>query len=241
MPNDGLKTALARSLELFANRKVGAAMQLMGQSLPASVVSRTGGIVTVNFELTNVPFTLPQITVPMIGSEYVRLPIQPGCMGWVIPADAYLGGMSGLGGGTADLTKRPNLSNLVWSPIGNKNWSASEDDNALVLYGPDGTIIRSLDSTAVLKVLKTICSWTPPSGIPIELNGNVIINGNVQLSGAIQSLAGGTYAGTIATAGDIIGGYGTADQVSALNHTHQYLQPTGASTPEQTAKPTAGT
>ena len=106
------KTPVARSLELFANRKVRGALAALGQSLPATVVSRTGGIVTVKFALTS-PYTLPNVTVPIVGSEYVRLPIQAGCPGFVMSADAYLGGMSGLGGGTADLSPRGNLSMLV--------------------------------------------------------------------------------------------------------------------------------
>jgi hypothetical protein len=150
------KTPIARSLEQFANRKVRGALDLMGQALPASVVTIvSSGIVKVKFELTNVPFTLPQITVPMIGSEYIRLPIQTGCKGLVIAADAYLGGMSGLGGGTADLTPRPNLSNLVFVPIGNSNWSTADDPNSVVIYGPDGVILRTLDKAASITIAET--------------------------------------------------------------------------------------
>ena len=153
MPNTGQKTPIARTLEQFGHRKAQSAINLLGQSLPASVATVvSSGIVTVKFELTNVPFTLQNITVPMIGSEYVRLPIQPGCKGLVIAADAYLGGMSGLGGGTADLTHRPNLSNLAFVPLGNKGWSAPDDANAVVIYGPDGAIIRTLAKDATLTI-----------------------------------------------------------------------------------------
>src|ERR1700682_2240852 len=99
MADQAQKTSLARGLEQFANRKVRSAIELLGQALPASVATVvSSGIVTVKFELTNVPFTLPQITAPILGSKYVRLPIQTGMKGMVIAADAYLGGMSGLGG-----------------------------------------------------------------------------------------------------------------------------------------------
>lgn len=158
MVDQGQKTPIARSLEEFAQRKVQSAIDLLGMSLPASVVSITGAIVTVKIELQKTPlnpFTLPNVTVPIIGSEYIRLPIQPGCLGWVMSADAYLGGMSGLGGGVADLSMRPNLSMLVWSPIGNANWTASEDPNKLVLYGPNGAILRTLDKSVGITVDKT--------------------------------------------------------------------------------------
>ena len=159
------KTPLARSLESFANRKVAGAIQLLGQSLPASVAAIvSSGIVTVKFELTNIPFTLPQITVPIFGSEYLRLPIQVGCKGAVMAFDAYLGGMSGLGGGTADLTRRPNLSNLAFCPLGNSAWSATDDPNAVVLYGPDGAIIRTVDKTSALTINSSGATFKIPAG-----------------------------------------------------------------------------
>jgi hypothetical protein len=89
-------------------------MQLVGKVLPATIVSQSGKMVTVSFSLTNIPFTLPQVTIPLFGPQYVRYPMQPGDRGIVIPADTYIGGMSGLGGGVADLTQpskpeRPGL------------------------------------------------------------------------------------------------------------------------------------
>lgn len=162
------KTPIAASLERFAARKIRGALTTLGQSLPATVVSRNGGIVTVKFALTS-PYTLPNVTVPMWGSEYVRLPIQAGCPGFVMSADAYLGGMSGLGGGTADITPRGNLSMLVWTPIGNKNWSTSEDDNALVLYGPDGGILRTTDKTSIVSVTAAGTVITVPAGTSVQI------------------------------------------------------------------------
>lgn len=165
MVSNAQKTPIARSLERFAQRKAGAALELEGRSLPASVAAVLGsGIVTVKFELANISYTLNNITVPVEGSEYVRIPIQVGMLGWVKSADAYLGGVSGLGGGTADLTVRPNLSNLVWSPIGNKNWSAPDDPNKLVLYGPDGAILRTADKTAAVEANAQGVKVTIPAG-----------------------------------------------------------------------------
>ena len=223
MPDNSQKTALARTLNQFAERKTRGIIDLLGKALPASVVSiPTAGvpIVTVKFELTNIPYTLPQVTVPLAGSEYIRLPIQVGCKGMVLPAGAYLGGVSGLGGGTADLSERANLSTLVFFPIGNTAFAASEDTNAVVIYGPDGTIIRSTDKTAVLKVTKAECSVTPPLGNPFIVNGNLVVTGSLQLSGTIEAHGGGTYAGDIATTGNVVAGSGTGDQVGLKTHTH---------------------
>ena len=205
MPNDGQKSPLARSLEQFANRKVAGALAQLGQNLPASAVSISGGIVTVKFEIANTPnspYTLPNINVPIVGSEYVRLPIQPGCPGMVMTADAYLGGMSGLGGGVADLAPRGNLSMLVWTPIGNTAWAAVIDANALELYGPDGVILHNVAKSAILKVTTAESSWTPAGGNPVTINGNLLVTGNVTVNGTV------------------IAGDGGADQVGLQTHTH---------------------
>lgn len=235
MADNAQKTPIARTLNRFAENKVRGALSLLGQSLPASVISRAGAIVTVKFEVNAAPFTLPPVTVPLIGSEYVRLPIQAGCKGWVMTADAYLGGMSGLGGGAAGLTSRANLSMLVWSPLGNKNWDPSENDNALLLYGPDGVIIRDAAKKTTMTLTVNGVTFDLQAGDSVTINGNLIVSGNLQISGSIQNLAGGTYAGDIKTAGNIIGGFGTGDQVGLKTHVH-----TSATAGNPTSAPTAG-
>jgi hypothetical protein len=147
------KIPLARSLNQFAEKKIRGAMALLGNVLPAQVVSVSNSIVTVKFLLaatTNSPYTLPNVTVPIAGPEYVRMPTQIGDKGVVIPSDVYLGGVSGLGGGTADLSLQANLSSLIFLSIGNKNFSATDDPNAVVIYGPNGTILRNIAKTVTL-------------------------------------------------------------------------------------------
>jgi len=237
--NNAQKTPIGRTLNQFAESKVRGALEQLGKALPASVVSRQGGIVTVKFEITT-PYTLPNVIVPMIGSEYIRLPIQPGCLGWVMSADAYLGGMSGLGGGSADISQRANLSCLVWSPIGNKNWSASEDDNALVLYGPDGAILRNVAKTAVLTVQTDKVQLDIPAGVIFVINGPTQLNGDLMLQGTIKSPAGSTYAGNIQTAGDVIAKVGTAP-VTLSGHQHSQGNDSHGDTEVPVNAPTPGT
>lgn len=241
MPNDAQKLPLSRTLEQYVGRKWTAAQELIGKQLPASVVKVvSSGIVTVKFELTNIPFTLPQITVPVLGSEYVRLPIQVGMLGWVISADVYLGGVSGLGGGTADLAPRPNLANLVFSPIGNTNWTAADDANAVVIYGPDGAIIRSTDKSSTLKVTKTENSWLSPGTAPVTIKGNLVVEGNLQIQGLIQDLNGGTYAGDIKTSGEVYAKVNSG-QVGLSTHQHSQGPDSHGDTEEATNAPTGGT
>ena len=76
--------------------------------------------------------------MPVEGSEYIRLPIQVGDKGWVKAADAYLGGVSGLGGGVASLVRQGNLAALVFAPIGNTNFATVSNANAVTIYGVNG-------------------------------------------------------------------------------------------------------
>jgi hypothetical protein len=148
MADNSLKTPFGQALNRLSQLRATDVAKLLGQGLPASVVSVSGSIVTVKFEITG-PFTLPHVTMPVGSSEYVRLPLQPGDRGVALPASAYLGGVSGLGGGVADLTQRANLSNLVFFPIGNKSFS-TVNGQSLVLYGPSGVTLEDKAKTAVI-------------------------------------------------------------------------------------------
>jgi len=195
MASNAQKTPLQRSLNIFAERKVREAIQLLGKGLPCSVVevlsSELTSIVTVKFELspTKVPFTLPQVTVPMFGPEWIRYPTQPGDTGVVIPFDARLGGITGLGAGLADLTMPANLGALVFMPIANANWDAPEDENKIILYGPNGAILRSKSGMAKVEVTAS----------EVQITGVLKINGFDYLlhkHGGVQT-GGGTSGGVI--------------------------------------------
>lgn len=164
MADNALKTPFGKSINTFAEKKVLDAIQLLGKALPASVVAVAGSIVTVKFELDS-PFTLPVVTCPLFGPEYIRYPIQAGDRGVVLPAAVRLGGVSGLGGGVADLTTPANLSALVFLPCGNKNWSGV-DPNAVTVYGPNGVVLKNTAATSTIILL--------PAGIAIT--GQTYVN-----------------------------------------------------------------
>lgn len=241
MPTDAQKTPVARTLEQFAQRKVRGVLAQLGQSLPATVVSRKGGIVTVKFAVTS-PYTLPNVTVPIVGSEFVRVPIQAGTPGFVLSADYYLGGMSGLGGGIADLSHRGNLSMLVWTPIGNKSWQAALDDNGLCLYGPDGVVISDKADTFSHLFKTTQQIMNLPAGVPLTINGNVVINGGLGLSGKITAPNGvSLYSQDISTGGNITAHAGTGGSVGLATHSHAQGADSHGDTESPTNAPTGGT
>lgn len=192
------KTPLGRSLNQFAAKKVQEAFQRAGQALPCSVVSVEGAIVTVKFEVTS-SFTLPNVTIPMFGAEYIRYPIQPGDGGCVFPADARLSGVSGIGGGVADLSQPGNLTALVFVPISNADWF-TVDSQALVLYGPNGVVLRDTEDQANITLT--------PAGIAITAStltitsdtthdGDITVDGGLSTTGVLS--AGNGDSGTFTT------------------------------------------
>lgn len=142
MASNVQKTPMVRSLLDLGRASAGNAQELTGKSLPCSVTSVTGSIVRVKFEVAAGELTLPQVTMPVFGPEYIRYPIQIGCKGLAVSADAFLGAMSGLGTGVADLSTQPNLSTLFFMPLGNANFF-SVDANKVVIYGENGAIMRN--------------------------------------------------------------------------------------------------
>lgn len=163
------KTPYARAINQFAENKVRDAIALEGKAIPASVTAVAGSIVTVKFEL-NAAYPLPSVTIPMAGSEYIRIPVQVGDKGMVTPSDFYLGGVSGLGGGTAGVNLPANLSALVFIAISNKGWSTAEDPNKVILYGPNGAILRTVDKTAMVNVDPNGVTITVPAGKPFSIS-----------------------------------------------------------------------
>lgn len=158
------KLPFARSINRLAEQKARDVIALTGRALPASVVSVSGSIVTVKFEVQSGTITLNNVTVPMAGPEWLRFPTRAGEMGVVIPSDYYIGAMSGLGSGTASFSMPANLSALVFMPIGNKGFSTTDDPNKVVLYGPDGAIIRTKDSKSKIDVNENGVNVTMAAG-----------------------------------------------------------------------------
>lgn len=204
MADSYIKKPLGQSLNDLSTKRAEDAIQLLGKALPATVasVNKAGTIVTVKFEMAAIPFTLPQVKMPVLTTEYFRAPIQVGCRGFVIPGDAYLGGVSGLGGGTADLTTQSNLGSLVFAPIGNMDFQ-NVDGNVATVYGPAGVTLRTQDSA--VRLLLT------PSGVTILVGGGTVAvtAGGVAISGLTVTVTGG----------DVI-----ADGISLKTHRHGGVQ-----------------
>lgn len=209
------KTPLVRTLNRFVESKATDAELGLGKSLPCSVTEVvSSGVVKVKFEVQSSPLgaTLPDATVPVAWPEYVRYPVQVGDKGFVVAADAYLGGVSGLGGGVASLVRQGNLAALAFQPLGNTNWARTPNADAVVIYGVQGggvALLSDIGGQAVSIVLTK-------DGITIK--GDVTLDGNLTVNGAVTA------------SGNVTAGQG-GSSVEVLGHTHQNAGGTGTSGP----------
>lgn len=154
MTDNSKKTPFYASMNAFTAGKIDDAFSLYGKALPASVASVEGALVTVKFEVASL-YTLPPVKMAVAGSIYLREPLQVGDFGGVVPFDVYMGGVTGLGGGTANLTQRANLATLVFQPVSSALWAASPNPNAVLVQGPQGAVIRDLAGACTLTLTST--------------------------------------------------------------------------------------
>jgi hypothetical protein len=170
------KLPFYQTLTNFANKQIAGAISQIGKNLPCSVTAIEGSIVTVKFELTDIPYTLPEVQMPVVGFEYIRYPIQVGDRGYTVSADASIAGLTGLGTGVANLTNQGNLSMLAFVPLGCTNFFPV-NANYLVMYGVDGVEIRNKSGSVTIVLTD--------SGVTI--NGKVTINGDVETTGTLKN------------------------------------------------------
>jgi len=182
MSNSAQKFPLQISLGNIAKKGANDAISLLGMSLPSSVVSVSGAFVTVKFEILS-DYSLPQITVPVLGSLYVREPLQTGDKGVLIPCDANIAGITGQDGSTADMTAPANLSGLMFMPIGNMNWK-SVDPSMLVLTGLSDLMVRNNYHQLQLEDINT--AWTT---LISDINALLLIIAPA-INAAAQTVAG---------------------------------------------------
>jgi hypothetical protein len=181
MANNAQTTPFARSIVNYTRSEIDAQIQQLGQALPVSVVAVNKGMVTVSFDV-NGPITFPQIEVPQAISRYARPPTQVGDKGFVVAADAYLDGSTGLGTGTSTYNQLPpNLSALVFLPLANTSFP-TVDANAYNITGPNGCVIKD-DSGASVITLTPSSITLSCGGHSIVINSSgVIIDGKVFLT-----------------------------------------------------------
>lgn len=219
------KLWVQKSANQLAINRAQQAIQNTGRALPCHVVAVDGAIVTVAFEVNAAPQSLPNITIPKAESPWIRMPTQIGDKGVTMPADAYLGGVSGLGGGVATLTQRANLTALVFVPVSNAS-SGPIDPNAAQVQGPNGAIVRT--TTGTTSEIVTNQSGTTvtfgTSTVVVNATETALTFGSTSLvlngSGIIMTFGANTI---------VLNGSGLQiNGDSYENHTHGYFPGTGS-------------
>jgi hypothetical protein len=172
VPNEQ-KTPLTLTLPAVATAAAISEIRKRGTPLPGSVVAVSGPIVTVAFNVATL--TLPRVQMPIFGPEYIRYPVQVGDKGVAFPMPVYIGNVTGLGPDVpANVDQLQGNLSLMWFPCGNKNWTASPNANATVIYGKTGgvIIINTIGGSVEMEVTS--------SGITIT-GGNITIGPNTTI------------------------------------------------------------
>lgn len=228
MANNSDKLWLQKRLNEGAIQRAREAIHQIGRALPCTVTSVSGAMVTVKFEVDSSPWTLPQITIPKAESNWVRMPTQVGDKGITVPADTYIGNISGTSSTIPKIDVRPaNMAALVFMPVSNSH-SPPPDQNAATVQGPNGAIIQTTTGTA--------------SSITTDTSGTVVTYGSntVTLNGSQASMIFGASSVVVTDAGitlssngstiEINSGGVTINGIAFGSHVHSGVQPgTGTS------------
>lgn len=180
MADNAQKTWYATALPAAAAAMIEQALHSAGNALPCSVVAVNGQLVKVNF-LVQGAQTLPQIWIPIDTSIYDWMPIQVGDLGRAVGGTIYIGGVSGQGGGVANMTPRGNLSCLVFQPIANAGWTSPGNQNQRVVQGPAGVLIQTTGSNEPTIDLTTseVTIAMGSTNITVSAAGVIINSGTV--------------------------------------------------------------
>ncbi|HEY4437694.1 MAG TPA: phage baseplate protein [Lelliottia sp.] len=214
---------------------------IQGRSLPCHVVAVDGQIVTVQFDMLPDGTQYPQITIPIATFEYIRYPIQKGDKGVTVAADVSLRGISGLGTGIASRSLTLSLVPLFFVPLSSAGWT-KEDPNKIVLYGPDGAIIKTADGASSITVEQGKITEKADA---IYLNAKDIYlgGGTIHLNGPIVQDASemgdttATFIGPVNVTNDVVAG-----GVSLIGHPHpvKNVQSGSSTIDSEPPTPTAG-
>jgi|AGFS01.1.fsa_nt_gi hypothetical protein len=210
-----------------------------GRSLPCHVVGVNGQIVTVQFDMLPDGTQYPQVTLPIATFEYIRYPIQIGDKGVTVAADVSLRGVSGLGTGIASRALTLSLVPLFFVPLSNAGWSR-EDPDKIVLYGPDGAILKTADGASSITVepgkITEKADAIYLTAKDIYLGGGTIhLNGPIRQDAGEMSDTSAKFIGPMDVTNDVVAG-----GVSLINHPHDVKNVQSGGSTIQSEKPKAG-
>lgn len=212
---------------------------IKGRSLPCHVVGVDGQIVTVQFDMLPDGTQYPQVTLPIATFEYIRYPVQIGDKGVTVAADVSLRGVSGLGTGIASRALTLSLVPLFFVPLSNNGWT-KEDPDKIVLYGPDGAILKTADGASSITVEpgkiteKADAIYLTAKNIYLG-GGTIHLNGPIVQDAGEMSDTSAKFIGPMDVTNDVVAG-----GVSLMNHPHNVKNVQGGGSTIESEKPIAG-
>ncbi|KHN59915.1 phage baseplate protein [Aeromonas hydrophila] len=181
------KTPFVKGLMNAIQTQTNDRVAVQGRSLPCHVVAVQGQIVTVQFDMLPDGTIYPEVRIPVATFPYIRCPIQIGDKGVTVAADVSLRGVSGLGTGMATSSLTFSLTPIFFVPLSNNGWS-EEDPNKIVLYGPDGAILKTEDGASSVTVEPGKITEKADT-IYLEAK-DIYLKGTIHLNGPIVQDAG---------------------------------------------------
>jgi hypothetical protein len=166
-PDNAQKLNFASSMDRFFAGRFDASKSLRGQALPAEIISvdSTGTIVTVKFPMQDPGgseelqqqfplhvLILPEMEMPVATDLYGIPPLKAGDKGYCLPADYSIDGVSGYSNDPTHFTPQPNLSTLVFHPMGNVKAEAREHADKYFVSGPTGVHLKSTNGNLDVKI-----------------------------------------------------------------------------------------
>jgi len=238
--SDSQKFAFGKALSNMVQVQADDRAAISGRSLPCHVVAVKGQIVTVQFDMLPDGKQYPQVTIPVATFEYLRYPIQNGDKGVTVAADVSLRGVSGLGTGIASASFVASLTPLFFVPLANAGWTA-EDPNKIVLYGPDGAIIKTADGASSVTVEQGKITEKADAiymeATDIYLKGIIHLNGSIVQDASEMTSTTATFIGPVNVTNDVVAG-----GVSLIGHPHNVVgvEPGGSTIPSDPPTPGEG-
>lgn len=179
-----------QALAEMQNNLIDNRLAIKGKQLPCYVVDVDNQFVTVHFDMLPDGLVYPEVKIPIMGWEYIRIPVQKGDKGFTLAADASLRNVSKQGG-VSNRSSLPSLTPLVFVPIANTQWS-KENGGKVVIIAPTGSIIKTKDGSHVITVdSNKIEVKTPDTSIVSDSSGvnitasNIFLNGTVHINGPV--------------------------------------------------------
>lgn len=138
MADNALKTPLISTIANHTAKRANDFAHVQPKGVPCTVTKVEKDIITVKFDGANGVWNMPQMKMSQAFSPYGRDPTQVGDKGYASPADYYMGGNTGLGGGSTNFTPRGNLTPLVFHPASKTNSEERDYDQYTGAGGPNG-------------------------------------------------------------------------------------------------------